>query len=148
MRRQRPHLLQPYEDSGQVIFKCLGPESCLRGGRTRVPGRACGDCVAGYYDTLDEPCLSCKMGSPAEYRLALMCGCLAMVCFLVAVQQAIRHHPGEERKAKSDDDKADNLDDEVARASEWATQFHDHEATAKEVLTSMSLVWKYIQKVV
>ena len=71
-----------------------------------------------------------------------------MVCFLVAVQQAIRHHPGEERKAKSDDDKADNLGDVAARASERATQFHDHEATAKEVLTSMSLVWKYVQKVV
>ena len=71
-----------------------------------------------------------------------------MVCFLVAVQQAIRDHPGEEREAKSDDDKADNLDDEVARASELATQFHDHEATAKEVLTSRSLVWKYVRKVV
>ena len=120
MRRQRPHLLQPYEDSGQVIFKCLGPESCLRGGVCAAgrSGRACGDCVAGYYDTLDEPCLSCKMGSPAEYRLALMCGGLAMVCFLVAVQQAIRHHPGEERKAKSDDDKADNLGDVAACASE------------------------------
>ena len=64
------------------------------------------------------------------------------------VQQAIRDHLGEEREAKSDDDKAGNLDDEVARASEWATQFHDHEATAKEVLTSRSLVWKYVRKVV
>jgi len=71
-----------------------------------------------------------------------------MVCFLVPVQQAIGDHSDEERKIQSDDDNADNLHDEVARASEWATRFHDQGATAKELLTSMSLVWKYVQKVV
>ena len=69
-----------------------------------------------------------------------------MVCFLVPVQQAIGDHSDEERKIKSDDDNADNLHDEVARASDLATLFHDYEATAKEVLASMSLVWKYLPK--
>ena len=86
------------------------------------------------------------MGSPAEYRLAFLCGCLTMVCFLVPVQQAIRDHPDEEGKAQSGDGNADNLHDEVARASDLATLFHDYEATAKEVPTSMSLVGKYVQK--
>ena len=63
-----------------------------------------------------------------------------MVCFLLPVQQAIGDHSDEERKIQSDDDNADNLHDEVARASEWATRFHDQGATAKELLTSMSLV--------
>ena len=89
--------------SGHIVYRCLGPESCLAGstcadGRT---GTACGDCRAGFFGTSDGPCRPCGLGSPAKYKTVFLLAFAAAVLCLVPVQQVIRDHGDEGAKTLS-----------------------------------------------
>ena len=115
---------QESDFAGHVIFKCLGPESCLRGGVCAAgrSGRACGDCVAGYYGTLDGPCKRCLLGGPAVYQSLALFAFVALTFALIPMHRVTE---GGRRDPQN-----------------------PSKRSRREMLCALSLVVKYAQRVV
>ena len=84
----------PLEFAGYVVYQCLGPESCLRGGvcaEGRI-SKACGDCIPGYFGTTDGPCRPCELGKPEIYWTLTVVAFVAFTFFLILAHEIQRRH--------------------------------------------------------